>query len=93
MEIGGRNRENFERNVSQGRVKFYSSKPALNQMKENDLAIYSDKGSNAYVLITKTGNSLIEWYSNTVQKGLNKVHTVAAGDKITIQNGVITKIE
>ena len=91
-EITGRDRTNFERNVSQSRLKSFNKKPSPHELKEEDIGVYIDQATNSYVLILKKGNRLIEWFSNGTQEPLTTQHTVSAGDKLTIQNGLIIKI-
>ena len=91
-EFSARDRQNFERNVRQSRLKSFPKKPSPNELKEDDLGVYIDQATNSYVLILKKGNRLIEWFSNGTQEPVTVQHTVAAGDVLTIQNGLIIKI-
>lgn len=92
-EFSARDRQNFERNVSQSRLKSFPKKPSPNELKEDDLGVYIDQATNSYVLILKKGNRLIEWFSNGTQEPVTVQHTVKEDDVLTIQNGLIIKIK
>jgi len=91
MKFKLRHPKDILRNISQGEVKYFKKRPELNRLKETDLAVYPT-GDNAYMMVFRIGKELIEWKSDSAQKGMNTVYTVDEGDKLTIQNGLIIKI-